>query len=234
MNTLSILMASLVVFSCVSGAGASDLGESQSVSPLSDTAAFSWEGGYLGAHLGYGWGKSRFTDPNFSATVSPDGFSGGFYAGYNIDIGNNVILGVEGDLAYNGLEDGEVEDLGGLLVGTDNELRWSGAVRGRAGYALDRFLPYVAAGAAFGNVKNRGFLTFLGTTIAASQSRTMTGWTAGAGVDYAATDRLVIRLEYRYTDYGREDFSAANPVFSFDTGNRLQTSDIRLGIGYKF
>ncbi|MCK1975216.1 outer membrane beta-barrel protein, partial [Bacillus safensis] len=72
----------------------------------------------------------------------------------------------------------------------------------RVGYAVDRFMPYLAGGVAFGNIKNSGSIDNIGSF---SESKTLTGWTAGAGVDYAATDNLIVRLEYRYTDYGDKD-----------------------------
>ena len=32
--------------------------------------------------------------------------------------------------------------------------------------------------------------------------QTLIGWTAGAGLDYAATDSISLRFEYLYDDYG--------------------------------
>ncbi len=56
----------------------------------------------------------------------------------------------------------------------------------------------------------------------------MTGWAAGAGVDYAATDNVIVRLEYRYTDYGHKDFSVelmAISALRLATSLRHTTSD---------
>lgn len=234
MNIKTILLASTVAFAGLSTANAADAIRYEEPAPVVSTLVFSWAGGYLGGQIGYGWGKSTFTNPFFSDSLKPDGFLGGLYAGYNFDAGNNVILGVDGDVTYNNLKDGSSEDFGGLIAGSDTKLRWSGAVRARAGYAIDRFLPYIAGGVAFGSVKNTGYLDLVDVNYSsASQSKTLTGWTAGAGVDYAATDNLILRLEYRYTDYGSKDFSAANG-FVFTTGNKLKTSEVRVGIAYKF
>ena len=236
MNIRSVLLASVFAMSGVPGVNAADTVQYEKPVVAVDAREFSWAGGYVGGQVGYGWGKSRFTDPNFSDDVKPDGFVGGFYAGYNFDLGNNIILGVDGDFTYNDVKDSFDEDLG-IITGAESELRWSGAVRGRAGYAAGRFLPYIAGGVAFGSVKNMGYFDRrpIGMSyVSASQSRTLIGWTAGAGVDYAVTNNVILRLEYRYTDYGSKDFSGSSSVFSFDTGNKFQTSDVRLGIGYKF
>jgi len=40
----------------------------------------------------------------------------------------------------------------------------------------------------------------VGTAVTASQSKTMTGWTLGAGLEYALTERWTVRGEYRYSD----------------------------------
>ena len=61
-----------------------------------------------------------------------------------------------------------------------------------------------------------------------------TGWTAGAGVDYAATDNVIVRLEYRYTDYGRKDFTADLDGLELGASNKFKTNEIRLGVAYKF
>lgn len=235
MNIKTILLSSTVAFAGISGANAADAIQYQEPAPVIEASAFSWTGGYVGGQVGYGWGKSRFDNSDFSGNLKPDGFLGGLYAGYNFDLGNKVVLGVDGDVTYNNLKDGESEDFGGLIVGTQSKLRWSGAVRARAGYAVDRFLPFITGGIAFGSVKNSGYLDLVGIeSFSASQTKTLTGWTAGAGVDYAATDNLIVRLEYRYTDYGRKDFGASNEIFSFNTGNKFKTSDVRLGVAYKF
>jgi len=65
-----------------------------------------------------------------------------------------------------------------------------------------------------------------------SQKSWRAGYTLGAGVDYAATDNVILRVEYRFTDFG-------NRTESLDFGNaketnRLRTNEIRMGIAYKF
>ena len=242
MNIKSILLASTVAIVGISGAHAADAIVYEEPAPVIAAPIFSWTGGYLGGQVGYGWGKSRFSsyddeDGPFALNTKPDGFLGGLYAGYNFDMGNNVVLGVDGDITYNNLKDSaSIFDEDQVEVASiESKLRWSGAVRARAGYAVDRFLPYIAGGVAFGSVKNSA--TGIGdddNIYTVSQSKTLTGWTAGAGVDYAATDNVILRLEYRYTDYGRKNFSAGNDDFGLDARNKFKTNEIRLGVAYKF
>ncbi|PQZ47803.1 autotransporter outer membrane beta-barrel domain-containing protein [Ochrobactrum sp. MYb15] len=235
MNLRSRLIASGIALSSAGVANAADAILSQEPTPAIAAPVFSWSGSYIGGQVGYGWGKSRLGDGEESISLKPDGFLGGLYAGYNFDTGNNVVLGIDGDLTFNNQKDSISESDDFLTATFESKLRWSGAVRARAGVAVDRFLPYIAGGVAFGSVKNSVSLTDGIDSISASQSKTLTGWTIGGGVDYAATDNVILRLEYRYTDYGKKTFSAGDDDFGFDSvHNKFKTNEIRLGVAYKF
>ncbi|MFQ0815527.1 autotransporter outer membrane beta-barrel domain-containing protein [Brucella anthropi] len=222
MKLKALLLASTVALVAATGAKAADAVIEQEPAPVVVAPTFTWNGAYIGGQIGYGWGKSKFDDSFDTLELKPDGFLGGLYAGYNFDLGNNVVLGIDGDATYNNLKD----DFTGLGGSVDTRLRWSGAVRARAGYAFDRFLPYIAGGVAFGQVKTSGDVDGIGF----SESKTLTGWTAGAGVDYAATDNVILRLEYRYTDYGDKDIDFAGANVNQD----FRTNEVRLGVAYKF
>jgi outer membrane immunogenic protein len=57
--------------------------------------------------------------------------------------------------------------------------------------------------------------------------------TAGAGVDYAITDRWLGRLEYRYADFG--DFSYNTVVFpGLTERHKTHENAFRWGLSYKF
>ncbi len=228
--TLKILLgASLIVVVASTGAYAADAVVSQEPAPYAAAPSFSWAGAYFGGQVGYGWGRAKLDDrtDGHTSEFKPDGFVGGLYTGYNFDMGNNVILGIDGNLDYDNLKKSHGYFTNGAVATTGKtELQWSGAVRARAGYAVDRFLPYIAGGVAFGGIKDS--IAFGGNDF--SKHRTQTGWTIGTGVDYAATDNILLRLEYRYTDYGKKDFGLDN----LDTRGSFKTNDIRLGVAYKF
>ncbi|MBC2884190.1 porin family protein [Ochrobactrum sp. CM-21-5] len=222
MKLKALLLASTVALVAATGAKAADAVIEQEPVPVIVAPTFTWNGAYIGGQIGYGWGRSDFDDGIDTLRLKPDGFLGGVYAGYNFDLGNNVVLGIDGDITYNNLKD----DFNGAGGSLESKLRWSGAVRARAGYAVDRFLPYIAGGVAFGSVKNSGDVAGVGF----SDSNTLTGWTIGGGVDYAATDNVIVRLEYRYTDYGDKDFDFGGATVNDD----FRTNEIRLGVAYKF
>ncbi|WP_127897203.1 outer membrane protein [Brucella melitensis] len=228
MKLKALLFASTVVLVAATGANAADAVIEQEPAPVVVAPTFTWNGAYLGGQIGYAWGKSHFSyDSTGLGDIKPDGFLGGLYAGYNFDLGNSVVLGIDGDVTYNDVSKNiDFLDENNAAATFENRLRWSGAVRARAGYAVDRFLPYIAGGVAFGSLRNRG--EFEGTGF--SQSKTLTGWTIGAGMDYAATDNVILRLEYRYTDYGNKDYGFDDAAVT----NNFKTYDIRFGVAYKF
>lgn len=205
---------------------------------IADTSAFSWNGGYIGAQAGYVWGDSTYTKPEwpgYEAYFDPDGFLGGIYAGYNHQLNNSIVLGGELDFAISGIDGESLYYENGIpwddTLGTA-EMKWSGALRARVGYAFDRFMPYLAGGLAFARyeygvwdaAEDAGFRT----------SETMTGWTIGGGAEYAATDHLILRAEYRYSDFGDNRVDQAATMDWWTNDVDLKTHDIRLGIAYKF
>jgi outer membrane immunogenic protein len=104
-------------------------------------------------------------------------------------------------------------------------------VRGRAGVAFDRFLPYVTGGVAFGGFRMTEFDD--GDFDSAGRA-TLTGWTAGVGAEYALTNNWTVRGEYRYTDFGSKSFSTTYDGGSYDWIARPRTHDFRIGASYKF
>ncbi len=175
--------------------------------------SFSWTGGYVGLNGGAGWLKGDFSVPGASAS---DNFSGGFiggFAGVNYQV-NNVVLGIEGDVNYNW--NGNNYDVFGtnVKVGTDV----AGSVRGRVGYAVDRALIFATGGW----TATRGYVKALGE----KETETFNGWTVGGGVDYAFTNNIFGRLEYRYNSFGDKDILGIKAD--------LDQSVVSVGIGVKF
>ena len=63
---------------------------------------YNWTGFYLGAHTGYGGGSfgpgtNAVPDQGVFFPSSLTGLIGGYQAGYNIQLRNNLVLGVEAD-----------------------------------------------------------------------------------------------------------------------------------------
>lgn len=210
--------------------------------PVVDTA-YDWSGAYVGVQAGYGWGDSGYEldfdgSPilQFSSSPQPDGFLGGLYAGYNFQTESMLVLGVEVDASLSGMsDDGSpwFQNGGPNPAGVGfADINWSGAARARIGYAADRFMPYITGGVAIAEVKF-GY-DLVSDPVTLSGKTTMLGWTIGAGVEYAITDSIQARLEYRYTDYGHDGTTLTGDDPDSPGRIDLQTSNILAGISFAF
>jgi outer membrane immunogenic protein len=133
----------------------------------------------------------------------------------------NLVYGIETDIEASSISGAGIGSLG---YGHDAEIGWLGSTRGRLGIAYDRTLFYATAGWAYGDVKiDKGF---------ASYSDVRSGWTAGVGAERAITDRMMVRLEYRYTDLGSSNFSSS-AVNSIDK-SEIDFHAVRAGLSFKF
>lgn len=109
-------------------------------------AYYNWTGFYLGAHIGYGWADFEGSDLITGAatgSLSTTGFIYGGQLGYNYQIGSWV-LSIEADFTFGDVKDRQ--DLGG---GDFGEVKLDRAITAaaRVGYAFDRTLLYLKAGA---------------------------------------------------------------------------------------
>lgn len=219
-----MIRSAIVAASVVMGATAAvaaDLPYEQAPTEYAAPAAPStWSGPYVGAQAGYGWAKAN--NKNVRNT-SPDGAIVGGYAGYNHQFDNSpVVVGVETDINYNAGSDRKNFPRGRIR----NEQQWSGATRGRIGYAMDRVMPYAAAGVAYGGQKVSGS----DGVSSGHDDKTAVGYTVGAGVEALVADNVTARVEYRYTDYGSETYNLGGArAKSTLTENRVMA-----GAAYKF
>lgn len=186
-------------------AAAADLYEAPSVpsaQPLSQ--AYDWSGFYLGGQGGYSWGQTKVLGSDQNA----DSGAAGLHAGYNFQSGN-IVYGIENDFNYNFEKKG------------DAELEWDASGRARVGYAWDRTLFFATAGVAAGGGK-------VDLPAAGKKDGILIGWTAGGGVEHAVTDNILVRGEYRHSDFGNKDFGSA-------IGDVGATQDkVLFGTSYKF
>jgi outer membrane immunogenic protein len=105
------------------------------------------------------------------------------------------------------------------------------SVRGRLGVAFGRFLVFGTGGWAWGDPSVSYAL--LGGAPFVSNGGNSSGWTAGLGLEYALTDHVSGRVEYRYTDLAKAGFvNVANDIV--DAGHRVPISDARVGFAYQF
>ena len=196
-------------------------------------AIYNWTGGYLGVHVGTGFGGARFSDPLhplgtsiFGDNVRTPSFLGGGQIGYNWQAPSSPwVFGVEGDLS--GLDS----------VGTNTCLAFSGffisancrirpeataTLTGRLGYAAGpdgRTLFYVKGGVAWArdaiDIATNGDFAGTGFLQPAPTSATISRWggTVGAGVEQALTPAWSVKFEYDYLGFGGTNVATPGSLF---------------------
>ena len=143
-------------------------------------------------------------------SANVNGFIGGGQIGYNSQFDRQWLAGLEADLQYSG-ERGDQNGCSlagcpaGSAFGSSSEaLKWFGTVRGRLGWLpSERVLLYATGGLAYGRIDSSYVSGVSGVSLlAAGSSTTRAGWTVGAGIEGAITDRWTLKAEYLYADYG--------------------------------
>lgn len=257
------LCLSLAVLAASAGlAHAADLLE-DSVPVVVDEAMFDWTGFYVGVQGGLTMGTVRLDD-NYCVQTNDCGFPGSRYysepdlSGYEIGghIGaaqqiDSIVLGVETDLNWADVSgeggfhyyDAEIDEVfdGNPDEWTSFTLNWEGSARAKIGIAVDRFLPYVTAGLAYGQADIYAHREFgpeeEQRELDFDHSVNLIGYTVGLGAAYAMTDNMIVRAEARYTEYG-EVLTHANTADMNDGEDLLVTGpqllSIQGGVSFKF
>ena len=185
----------------------------------SSAEPWNWTGFYVGINGGYGFGTSNWTSAGgTTGDFNVRGALAGGTIGYNLQTGLWV-WGLEGDVDASWIKGTDAT----ICCETKND--WLATARGRIGYAMDRWMPYITGGAAFGDVK----MTPVG---GASETDTRFGWTGGGGLEYAFMSAWSAKVEYLYVDLGKASCSVATCGVANDV--TFKTSIVRGGINYHF
>jgi outer membrane immunogenic protein len=236
----------LSIAGSVGAASAADLpATTYARAPTIVDPATNWTGFYLGIEGGYDWGRSQlyFSDPAVPASMgraltggikANGGLVGGTF-GYNHQFSNNVVVGFETDGSWTDSK-GTANYVAPFSPTETAEASqsWLYTVRGRLGYARDRWLVFGTGGVAFTDESMQLCSPAIGC---GEQSKIAAGWTAGGGVEYAFTGNWSAKLEYLHNDFGSQSFAR-----TLDTGggffhaqNVTLTNDIvRAGVNYRF
>jgi outer membrane immunogenic protein len=215
-------------------------------------AGYNWTGFYIGAHGGYAWANRDWDGESVGVPVEDERFnydlSGaliGAQVGYNWQV-NGFVFGVEADAAWSDVDDNATDTIIipfiiDIPVSTqvEVEMDWLATIRGRVGYAWDRFLVYGTGGAAFAHVSTDVDQFIFGfPTGSDSASATHTGWAAGIGVEAMVTEKISVKFEYLHADFGDEDYDYNLIPLSSDDDSigsaDLDVDTIRLGVNFHF
>ncbi|MBN8950977.1 MULTISPECIES: outer membrane protein [unclassified Rhizobium] len=210
MRTLvTTLMVSALALGGYTAAHAADAVEQIPQPPVAQEAppaVNNWSGFYIG-------GAGDWNAGHFNRNGDAYAWGGQAFTGYNWQQGQ-IVYGVEADLGYSGADS--------TRNGLTAKNGVNGSVRGRIGYDFNPFMLYGTAGLAIGQNKL--------SDDTSSDSKTAVGYTVGAGAETFITNNITARLEYRYTDYGKEHFNLDSGSFS----RGYDEQSVKVGIGVKF
>ena len=203
-------------------------------------SSYNWDGFHIGALGTYGWAQSHHCDavncpdnpvPDSGPTVNGTGFGGGAEVGFDKTF-NNVLLGVEADYSFigiNGSAPSQVTPSYGCVGNCITNVTGLGTARLRVGLPLNNILPYLTGGLAISSV--HGQLGTLG-----GSDTTFVNATAGAGVEFGVTPNISLKAEYLHIfDNGqRFIFLPTGCVAPGCSINHYSDDLARVGINFRF
>jgi outer membrane immunogenic protein len=241
MKRILLTTVALGVLGLVSPALGADLPYAKA--PTIAAPVYDWTGVYVGVFGGGGYGNHNvnnatgqsgtFTD--FTANYSSMGGVAGGEIGYDWQSGN-YLVGIAGDVFWSGIKGNDANQFfsgnfpGVTGVDADN-LRWGGTLRARGGIAFDRWLLFFTGGYAFGDIQHTN--TDATTNLVDKFTVHASGLTAGAGFEYAITNNVIGKFEYRY--YNFNGYNRPNPpngAIPYTTESTY--SVVTIGLDFKF
>ena len=156
------------------------------------TPPLDWTGFYVGGNFGSGWATTSDSNTFFGATTGnyhTAGAIGGGQLGYNWQT-SQWVLGVESDYDFSNVKGSTSAGLcAGVVCTIENT--WVGTTRGRIGYSVGNWLPYATGRRRLRQCAHPGFRRR--RSVHGGTNRT--GWTAGAGIEYALTRNWSLKVE---------------------------------------
>ena len=207
-------------------------------------ALYNWNGCYVGGHIGGALSDDTATNLlGGSTSHNSSGFVGGGQIGCDYQFVPGWVLGVEGRAAWTSLKASNAGSVRNLVTGVtlpsqvtvSNDFLASATAR--LGYSfVDRWLFYVKGGAAWTNEKvDDAFTTVGGIAVDPSTSSTRTGWTTGAGAEWAFAPNWSATLEYDYHDFGSKGLSLTGPNATVTISSFKDTiHTVTAGVNYRF
>jgi len=182
---------------------------------------YNWTGLYFGAHLGGAWSEATATDvlPPLGGFFTPTGNSFSFDAsgvtqggqlGYQHQYGNWV-FGAEVGASWTDLYEKQASpyfpgsDTVSLLISPIL------TVNARIGYAWDRWLVYAKGGYAGSKVEFKAYDRVADVGLR-NDDHWVSGYTVGAGMEYALFEGVRIGIDYSFIDLQSETMITSNTL----------------------
>jgi outer membrane immunogenic protein len=224
MKRISTLLAAASLLALSQAAYAADMSRPVYKAAPPPAPVWTWQGLYIGGHLGGGWASDDVTATGFgTGSLDSSGFIGGGQIGYNFQLNPNWVVGVEGDISWSGVDGSR--NVGAFAATSDHN--WYATLAGRLGYTTGPWMIYGKGGGAWADVDYAGTVAGVSSTWGDTRS----GWMVGVGLEWMFAPQWSAKVEYNYLDFGgtTRTLPALGTVVTTDS----QVNLIKVGINYK-
>ncbi|MBN1473690.1 MAG: porin family protein [Syntrophaceae bacterium] len=212
-----------------------------STTTFAASPAYNWTGFYIGAHGFYGAGDDdewddyeggdsgtswRYVGTSYRSDHDIDGWMGGAFVGYNYQFPFQLVVGIETDINFGEIS-GSKRFYYDPAFKTSTDMSWVGSTRLRLGYAIYRFLPYIAMGMAYGEADI--FETYGGVKY--GEKNTYFGWSPALGVEFVIVKNLIGRAEFAYYSFANE---RSEVYAGQEVDTKIRFGAFKLGLCWKF
>ena len=237
-SLLSCVVAAMPIVQLVS-AKAADLGPAMAPSiTYYVEPAFNWTGFYIGPNIGAGWENFNITDTLTGLSFGSNtrsAFIGGGQVGFNYQVSPFFVIGAEG--FFDGIANNNNTGIGVViprvgLITASLQPDWVSTLAGRIGFTgpgFDHWLFYAKGGGGWIQASatiNTPLATF-------SESRTVSGWMAGAGIEWAFAPNWTARIDYQFIGLENTTVAPRFLVDTFTTSN-AEVQTLTVGVNYLF
>lgn len=202
-----------------------------------DCAPTDWSGWYIGAHAGY---ASAEVDGTFLlldlGELDVEGFLAGGQVGFQQQLDNGLLLGLEVDFSGVWAEDSEFISPNLLL--TPHRIKagldWLASARIRAGLPQGDWMPYLTGGVALAGYETTFSVHAPNNGGTSKVEDTAFGVVVGGGLEFLLDENWIAGVEGLYYFFD-EDQSITDPVFRFTgSANFGDVAAARARLSYKF
>jgi outer membrane immunogenic protein len=204
---------------------------------------YDWTGFYIGGHAADSWTHSDGQTMNTAngrlftpSSNNMSGFHGGGQIGYDYMLPSRIVLGIVATVS-SGSHNSSTNVGFNEISTSEGKTDVSGNVRGQLGYAFDTWLLYGTGGWAWthGSSTRTQVTGMVGNAVPGTvetASTSNSGWTVGAGLDYAFARNWDVFAEYRYAP--PRSLTITFPIAQRSTSITSTSNVIEAGINWRF
>lgn len=201
---------------------------------------------------GFCGGAANGPTPADGCRGDRDRIQGGVHIGYDMQAGENFVIGVVADYNRTGMRDSvSAFSTTPARYTMTRQLRDLFTLRARAGFAAGRTLFYGTGGAAYGKIRNSFSTSNTANSFTGNGNENGWGYSLGGGIEHRLSRNISIGAQYLYTSVDAGDYvvrtgpGTAPPTNPFlivnangtdfsRSGDRFSSHGVQAMVSYRF